>query len=78
MTYIKLSDGSSWPRPAIEGDENLSVEWKLRHAPDRLTREDMLVAAEIISAYGYLTVDSPRPKRDLVCREIRAAIEVES
>lgn len=72
MSYIKLSDGSSWPRPALEGDDNVSVEWKLRHAPDQVTREDMLVAASIISAYGYLTVDSTRNKRDLVCREIRA------
>jgi hypothetical protein len=46
-----LADESSWPSPD-EGGE--SVEWKLRFAPQSLTRADHMCAATIISAYGYL------------------------
>ena len=74
MTRITVSDGSSWPRPSIESDDDSGIAWKLTHAPDQLTRPDLLEAASIISAYGHLVVSSTRSERDLVCRDIRAAL----
>jgi len=35
---FKLSDGSSWPRPAMAMDEFNGVGWKCRYSPDTLTR----------------------------------------
>lgn len=71
-----LDDGSSWPRPELEGDD-YSVEWKLRYAPDTLTRADQLVAAGFISAYGYLTVEATDQKARLVRREVRRILRGE-
>lgn len=71
---VILSDGSSWPRPALESDEEYGVGHTLRYGSP--TRSDLLVAASIIDAYGYLVMESTRDKRDLVCREIRAAAVV--
>lgn len=48
---LKLADGSSWAAPDF-GDD--SVEWKLRYAPNSLTRAEQLRAAAIISSYDYL------------------------
>ena len=73
---VKVSDGSSWPRPALESDDTLGIGWRLRHKPT-LTREEILEAAEIVSAYGYLVTQSTREKRDMVCRDIRAKLAAE-
>ena len=70
---ILIGDGSSWPRPAMEADEDYGIGHKLRYSAT-LTKSDRLVAASIIDAYGYLVAESTRAKRDLVCREIRAAM----
>ena len=78
MNRITVSDGSSWPRPHLESDEELGVEWKIRFAPHRPTRSDLLEAAAIISAYEHLVLGSTRAKRDLVCRDIRTALREES
>ena len=75
MSRIKLSDGSSWPRPALESDDSHGLYWKLRRMPyEGLSQEDLTEAAEIVAAYGYLVAESTRAKRDLVCREIRQAL----
>jgi hypothetical protein len=72
MISKTISDGSNWPRPAVGSDEENGIEWELRYAPlADITRSDLLVAAGIISAYGYLVMDSTRAKRDLVCRDMR-------
>ena len=68
---VNVSDGSSWPRPALESDEEYGVGHKLRYGTP--TRGDLLMASSIIDAYGYLVMVSTREKRDLVCREIRSA-----
>jgi hypothetical protein len=78
MSRIRVSDGSSWPRPAIDSDVVPGIGWKLTHTPDQLTRTDLLEAASIISAYGHLVAASTQAKRDLVCRDIRAALKEES
>lgn len=69
MSYMKqLSDGSVWCK--IE-DAN-SLEWRLRYAPDTITKNDLMKAAGIISAYTYLVSESTQKKRDMVCRELRS------
>lgn len=77
MSRIKVSDGSTWPRPHVESDEEVGIEWKIRFAPDQLTQSDLLGAAAIISAYEHLVLGSTRSKRDLVCRDIRATLREE-
>ncbi|MBD8056663.1 hypothetical protein ICV35_23725 [Rhodococcus ruber] len=73
-THLIISDDSVWPLPDMETFDGDSIEWKLRHAPESITREDQLRAASIISAYGFLVLESGSFKRDLVCREIRTAM----
>lgn len=68
---IKLSDGSSWPRPAMEFDEYYGVGHKARYNPEAITREDLLQLAAIADAYGYLLIETTRARRDFVCREAR-------
>lgn len=75
MTRIKVSDGSTWPRPALESDERHGVGHTLRYGTP--TREDLMEAAAICDAYGHLVAESTQAKRDLVCREIRAALNSE-
>lgn len=78
MPYITLSDGSAWPRPALESDPEYGLGHRLRYGTP--TRADILEAAAIINAYGHLVVEASRDRRNFVCREIRAALrrEVES
>lgn len=78
MSRIKISDGSTWPRPALESDDSTGLYWKLVRMPfEGLSQEDLTEAASIISAYGYLVAESTQEKRDLVCREIRQALREE-
>lgn len=78
MSRIEISDGSSWPRPALEADAEYGIGHKLRYKPmDKITREDLLQAASVIDAYGYLIAESTQAQRDIVCREVRAALKAE-
>ncbi len=47
--YCKLEDGTVWPVD-VDGE----VQWKLRYAPDTLTRGDQLVAASLLAAWATL------------------------
>ncbi|AMS02666.1 hypothetical protein BJD55_gp100 [Gordonia phage Yvonnetastic] len=74
-THIKLSNGSIWPRPALESDEEYGVGNRLRYLPqDKLTREDLLLAAAICDAYGYMIVSMTQRARNAACSEIRAKL----
>ena len=53
--YVKF-DGMSWPHPAGVGD----LDWRLRYAPDGITRDDMVYAASILSAYTQLLAESDK------------------
>jgi len=70
---VQMSDGSSWPRPALESDERYGVGHILRYGTP--TRADLLAAASIIDAYGYLVAETTCRERDRVCREMRASLE---
>lgn len=76
MARIKLSDGSSWPRPFLESDDR-TPSWAARYAADSLTRSEIMQMASMCDAYGYLVCETDRQKRDLVAREIRAALKAE-
>lgn len=72
--HIKVPDDSLWPLPDMEDDDS-PVSWKLRYAPDSMTRAEQLFAASVIQAYGYLVVDATKTKRDLVAKTIRDHLE---
>ena len=48
--YEKLHPETVWPTAEAAGE----LEWKLRYAPDEMTREDQLVTASCLAAYRYL------------------------
>lgn len=75
--WIRIPDGSTWPRPTLDTDDALGAEWAARHAPDTVTREDLLWLTSVAHAYGHLLVESTQARRDQVCREIRAALNGE-
>lgn len=62
-------DGMCWP---LAGERSREIEWAIRHAPEMVTRNDLLAAASIISAYRQMIHDSER-KRARVIRELRSA-----
>lgn len=70
---ITISDGSSWPRPALEDDAEYGVSHRIRYG--KPTRADLLNAAAIADAYGYLTMEATPDKRELVVRDLRAAVQ---
>lgn len=72
---VQMSNGSSWPRPALETDERYGVGHTLRYGNP--SRTDLLEAAAIIDAYGALIAETTREQRDLVCREMRAELRAD-
>ena len=75
---IKLSDGSSWPRPTLDRDYEVSLEWKLRHQPQfPLNPNERMEAAGIIAAYNYLVAEADHSKVELVIQEVRQALRGE-
>lgn len=48
MSYGTI-EGTTWP---VDTDD---VQWKLRYAPNALTKEDRLFAASVMAAYAHLT-----------------------
>ena len=67
-------DDMTWP---TAGHENGDREWRLRHAPERVTREDQLYAASVLAAYREL-VRCPEAKRRAIVRRLREARAMES
>lgn len=66
MSRVKLSDGTSWPCPRRATE----VAWLLRYGSP--TRDEMLVAAEVLGVYARL-IDCPWMGRALP--RVRAAIK---
>jgi hypothetical protein len=73
VSRAQLSDGTTWPLPDLDNDDR-PVSWLLTHAPEQMTRAEQLRAASIIHAYGYLLTETTRERRDMVVREMRAAL----
>lgn len=59
-------DGMSWPGHWDIGEH----EWRLRHAPETITRSDHMQAASVMAAYRELIV-CPETKRRQVVKELR-------
>jgi len=62
--YRTLADGSVWPTPGDDPDGGL--EWRLRYAPESITRTDLLVLASIVSAYREVLTCPSRRRNDVV------------
>lgn len=73
MRRLILADGSSWPRPSLESDEQYGLAHKLRYGES--SRADILAAAEVISAYEYLVVEVSQRRRNEVCSEIKMRLK---
>lgn len=58
--------GMTWPMPLEDDDD--SVQWRLRYG--KPSREDILVAAAYMEAYGAL-VYSTQKKRNTVCKRLK-------
>jgi hypothetical protein len=67
---------SVWPTPGDTAyeDDTPGLEWKLRYAPESLTREDQLVLASIVAAYREL-LTCPDHRRAEVVRLLRPQLE---
>ena len=72
--WVKLSDGSSFPLALSLDPDEYGIEWRLRYAPDSITRGDLFHLAAIVSAYNVLIYESNREKRDLVSRDMKQAM----
>lgn len=70
--WLRLDDKTTWPRPGGE------LEWRLRYAPDSITREDILHAASVCHAYEHLTLVCTSRRRAAVVRRIRATLRREA
>jgi hypothetical protein len=63
---IKLSDGSSWPRP-YTADMDRSPSWAARYDHDGISRSELLQLAAMADAYGYLICETTRARRGYGC-----------
>lgn len=63
--WRRLPDESIFP---VETED---LEWRLRHAPESITREDQLFLASICSAYRYLVHETTQKRRNAVIRQLR-------
>lgn len=59
------ADDTTWPINVGE------LEWKLRYAPDSLTREDQLMLASVVGSYSFL-IDPTRTHGDAAASLRRA------
>jgi len=65
--WKQLGDGSVWPRTGdVPNDDDVSLEWILRYAPERLTRGDQLHLASIVAAYRELLGCTERRRKEVV------------
>ena len=74
-THIRFDDGSSWPRPALESDEEYGIGHRLRYARE-LTLSERMAAAEVVDAYGYLILEMTQGRRNEVCSQIKSSLVV--
>lgn len=71
--FAQLPDGSVWPRTGDHPDpDEIGLEWRLRYAPESITRGDQLHLASIVSAYREL-IRCPETRRRVVIRGLRSA-----
>ena len=54
-THIRFDDGSSWPRPELEGDEEYGIGHRLRYARGLTSSERMAAAAVVDAVAGFVS-----------------------
>lgn len=70
--YVMLDNGETvWPSPLPTND----LQWRFRYAQDSLTKEDLLHAASILSAYEALIMQCTQKRRNEVCSKIKEVLE---
>jgi hypothetical protein len=69
--YVSINDEMTFPNPANEKVSH--IEWKLRYAPETLTRGEELIAASVFSAYKELVMRKSQKARNMVCTAINKA-----
>lgn len=77
--YLRLfpddaNKSRTFPSPIEPASDQAGVEWKLRYAPEAITREDRMYLASIVSAYAYLVCEMTAKDRNLVVSEMRRQI----
>jgi hypothetical protein len=73
LTNYARNAGTVWPVVVTSTDDEDSPEWKLRHAPERLTRGEHLWLAAVVAAYSSLTDPHSVAPREKFARARRAA-----
>jgi hypothetical protein len=62
--WLKVDNGTTWPRPALEGDEFYGPAHRAIYAPESLTAGDLAYLASVANAYGHL-VTTPSAAKSL-------------
>lgn len=71
--YVRMDDGTVWPVDVV-ADDGTSVQWRLRYAPETMTRDHQMLAASILDAYATLTSTAyPLSTADKMLRTARQA-----
>jgi hypothetical protein len=79
--YLRLFQGDpdktrTLPSPIETVSDQNGVGWKLRYAPQTLTKEDQMYAASILDAYAYLVCEMTAKDRQSVVSEIRRLVDL--
>ncbi len=69
--YVRVDNQMTFPNPHDEKVNN--IEWKMRYAPESISRGEMLIAASVFSAYRELVVHKTHWDRNQVCSAINRA-----
>lgn len=75
VVIVNDDDGSSSTFPNPNYDE---LAWRLIYGDGDVSREDRVVAASILNAYHYMTLEATGARRNEVVRKLRAAQTVPS
>jgi hypothetical protein len=70
-----FDDGTHWALPEVHDDNAHGVEWKLRYAPNQLTREDQLYLAGVLASYGSLLMLATKDGRERLAALKRAHVD---
>ena len=69
--YITIGDGAVWPLAISLDPDRVGIEWRLRYAPDSITRTDLLVLAGIVSAYNWIMLETTAARAPGILRAYR-------
>ena len=61
--WLKVENGTTWPRPSLESDEHFGPAHRATYSPDALTRGDLLYLASVAYAYGHLVTEPSAAKQ---------------